>query len=94
MPWPPVHRARNLHVVPERRPEGGRGVVERARAVAGPAAVGAPGEAVGAEAGAGALNVLYGSADGLQPSPDIFFQGSGGLGGTAEAFDFFGAALE
>ena len=28
-------------------------------------AVGAPGEAVGAVAGAGALNVLYGSANGL-----------------------------
>lgn len=56
-------------------------------------AVGAPGEAVGAEAGAGALNVLYGSADGLQPSADIFFQGSGGVPGTAEHDDAFGAAV-
>jgi hypothetical protein len=56
-------------------------------------AVGAPGEAVGALAGAGALNVLYGSADGLQPSPDLFFQGSGGVPGTAERDDAFGAAL-
>src|SRR6266511_1806667 len=56
-------------------------------------AVGAPGEAVGAEAGAGALNVLYGSADGLQPSADIFFQGSSGVPGTAEQDDAFGAAV-
>jgi hypothetical protein len=56
-------------------------------------AVGAPGEAVGALTGAGALNVLYGSANGLQPSPDIFFQGSGGVAGTAEPDDAFGAAL-
>ncbi len=56
-------------------------------------AVGAPGEAVGAEAGAGALNVLYGSADGLQPSADIFFQGSSGVPGTAEHDDAFGAAV-
>jgi hypothetical protein len=56
-------------------------------------AVGAPGEAIGALAGAGALNVLYGSADGLQPSADIFFQGSGGVPGTAERDDAFGAAV-
>jgi FG-GAP repeat len=56
-------------------------------------AVGAPGEGVGAQAGAGALNVLYGSANGLQPSLDIFFQGSGGVPGTAERDDAFGAAL-
>jgi hypothetical protein len=56
-------------------------------------AVGAPGEDVGAQAGAGALNVLYGSAAGLQTSPDVFFQGSGGVPGTAEDDDAFGAAL-
>jgi hypothetical protein len=56
-------------------------------------AVGAPGEGVGDQAGAGALNVLYGSADGLQPSSDVFFQGSGGVPGTAEHDDAFGAAL-
>src|SRR6266540_1796238 len=130
MPWPPVHRARNLHSVPERRPEGGRGVVEMRRAAfvvammvatlmvsaspgwsaPGPSraqqaeqvdfngdgfadlAVGAPGEAVGSLTGAGALNVLLGSADGLQPSPVVFFQG-GGVGGTAERDDAFGAAV-
>ncbi len=55
-------------------------------------AVGAPGEAVGSLTGAGALNVLLGSADGLQPSPVVFFQG-GGVGGTAERDDAFGAAV-
>jgi hypothetical protein len=56
-------------------------------------AVGAPGEAVGSLVGAGALNVLNGSAAGLQPSADIFFQGSGGVAGTAEHDDAFGAAV-
>ena len=56
-------------------------------------AVGAPGEAVGGSAGAGAVNVLYGSADGLVPGADLFFQGSGGVGGTAERDDGFGAAV-
>ena len=56
-------------------------------------AVGAPGEAVGSLVGAGALNVLNGSATGLQPSADVFFQGSGGVAGTAEHDDGFGAAV-
>jgi hypothetical protein len=56
-------------------------------------AVGAPLEDVGGAADAGALNVLYGSATGLEPSPDVFFQGSGGVGGSLEAGDQFGAAL-
>jgi FG-GAP repeat len=57
-------------------------------------AVGAPGEAIGSLSGAGAVNVLYGSAAGLVPSAIVFTQGSGGLGGVAEAFDLFGFALE
>jgi hypothetical protein len=56
-------------------------------------AVGAPGEDVGAAADAGALNVLYGSASGLEPSTDVFFQGSGGVGGSLEDDDGFGAAV-
>src|SRR5215218_7101974 len=56
-------------------------------------AVGAPSEAVGSVAGAGAVNVLYGSGDGLMPSPEIFFQGSGGVGGTLDAGDAFGVAI-
>jgi FG-GAP repeat len=56
-------------------------------------AVGAPSEAIGSLSGAGAVNVLYGSADGLVPSSDVFFQGSGGVGGTAGGNEAFGAAL-
>jgi FG-GAP repeat len=55
-------------------------------------AVGAPGEAIGRLSGAGAVNVIYGSADGLVPGADVFIQGSGGVGGTAEPGDGFGAA--
>src|SRR5829696_7009364 len=56
-------------------------------------AVGAPGEDIGAVTDAGALNVLYGSASGLEPSLDVFFQGSGGVGGSLEAGDRFGSAV-
>jgi hypothetical protein len=56
-------------------------------------AVGAPGEDVGGAVDAGALNVLYGSASGLEPSPDVFFQGSGGVGGSLEDGDRFGSAV-
>jgi hypothetical protein len=56
-------------------------------------AVGAPGEGVGGAAGAGALNVLYGSATGLEPSADVFTQGSGGVDGAAEQDDSFGGAV-
>ncbi len=56
-------------------------------------AVGAPGRRSAAPSGAGAVNVLYGSADGLVPSADVFFQGSGGVGGTAESGDGFGVAV-
>jgi hypothetical protein len=56
-------------------------------------AVGAPGEDVGAAGDAGAVNVLYGSAGGLQPTADVFVQGSGGVGGAREDNDRFGAAV-
>ena len=52
-------------------------------------AVGAPGEG----GGAGAVNVLYGSAGGLQASGDVFTQDSAGVEGSAESGDEFGAAL-
>jgi FG-GAP repeat len=56
-------------------------------------AVGALNEAVGSVQGAGAVNVLLGSADGLVPSPAIFFQGGGGVGGSLDDGDAFGAAV-
>ena len=56
-------------------------------------AVGAPGEGIGAAFAAGAVNVLYGSAAGLQPSTDVFYQGPGGAGGVPERDDRFGAAV-
>jgi hypothetical protein len=56
-------------------------------------AVGAPGEGIGAAFAAGAVNVLYGSATGLQPSPDVFYQGPGGAGGVPEGHDRFGSAV-
>jgi len=55
--------------------------------------IGAPGEDVGGAADAGALNVLYSSASGLEASPDVFFQGSGGVGGSLEDGDRFGSAV-
>jgi hypothetical protein len=56
-------------------------------------AVGAPGEDIGAATGAGALNVLYGSAAGLEPSTDVFYQGAGGAGGSLEDDDRLGSAV-
>jgi hypothetical protein len=57
-------------------------------------AVGAVGEDVGAIQDAGAVNVLYGSPARLTTTGNQqFFQGSGGLVGTAEEGDFAGAAL-
>jgi hypothetical protein len=55
--------------------------------------VGAPLEDVGGATDAGALNVLYGSASGLEASLDVFFQGSGGVGGSLEDGDQFGSAV-
>ena len=57
-------------------------------------AVGAPGEAVGAIANGGAVNVLYGSASKLTGvGSQLFTQDSPGVGSAAEAFDFFGTML-
>src|SRR5918993_626841 len=64
-----------------------------AAAAAADPALGARGEDVGAAGDAGAVNVLYGSAGGLQPTADVFVQGSGGVGGAREDNDRFGAAV-
>jgi hypothetical protein len=57
-------------------------------------AVGAPTEAIGNLQGAGAVNVLYGSAGGVTGSgSQLLSQGAGGAAGRAEAGDSFGASL-
>ena len=57
-------------------------------------AVGAPVEFVGSIPGAGAVNVLYGTAAGLTGSgSQLFTQNSAGVGSTAESDDAFGQAL-
>jgi hypothetical protein len=57
-------------------------------------AVGVPGESVGSIQGAGAVNVLYGSASKLTGiGSQLFTQDSPGVGGVAEQGDAFGAAL-
>ena len=59
----------------------------------GDLAVGVPGEDVGGDGDAGAVAVLYGSADGLASDGRVLVQGAGGLPGASEASDRFGAAL-
>lgn len=59
-------------------------------------AIGVPREDLGIIApvvDAGAVNVIYGRSSGLSTLNDIWFEGSGGVGGSAEAGDHFGAAL-
>jgi hypothetical protein len=57
-------------------------------------AVGVPGEDIGAIPDAGAIDVLYGSASGLTGTgSQAFWQGAGGIAGTAERFDNFGWTL-
>jgi hypothetical protein len=56
--------------------------------------VGVPGEDIGADSNAGAVNVLYGSAAGLSGDNDDFWhQDLATLTGNAEPADRFGAAL-
>jgi hypothetical protein len=59
----------------------------------GDLAVGVPGEGVGSVAGAGAVAVLHGSADGLASDGRVLTQGAGGVPGVSERSDGFGAAL-
>jgi hypothetical protein len=57
-------------------------------------AVGAPLENVGSVEGAGAVNVLYGSAGGLTGAgSQVFTQNTPGVGSSAERSDVFGLAL-
>ena len=57
-------------------------------------AVGVPGEGVGTAQGAGAVNVLYGSASLLTVTgSQVFTQDSPGIGGTAEQGDDFAGSL-
>jgi FG-GAP repeat len=57
-------------------------------------AVGVPGEDIGSAFEAGAVNVLYGGAAGLNGSgSQTFTQNTSGVGSTAEAFDGFGSSL-
>jgi hypothetical protein len=61
---------------------------------AGDLAVGAPYDTVGGRAGAGAVNVIYGSDTGLREDPDeLWTQRTGGIRGAPEEADLFGAAL-
>src|SRR3712207_2310794 len=57
-------------------------------------ALGAPGEAVGRAREAGAVQVVYGSSDGLTLNrKQLVLQGSAGVPDTSEAGDRFGAAV-
>ena len=57
-------------------------------------AVGVPLEDIAGRENAGAVNVLYGAAGGLSGiGSQVFWQGPGGVAGTLEAFDWFGAAV-
>jgi hypothetical protein len=57
-------------------------------------AVGTPGEDVGTISNAGAVNVLYGSEDGLSASSDqLWYQDVTGVVDTCEASDAFGSAV-
>jgi hypothetical protein len=57
-------------------------------------AIGAPGEAIGVLAGAGAVNVLYGGPGGLTDVGDqIWWEGENGLAGEVGTKQYFGGAL-
>ncbi len=57
-------------------------------------AIGVPGESVGTEDLAGAVNVIYGGANGLTATGDqLWTQNSESIDGEAEAIDLFGHAL-
>ncbi len=57
-------------------------------------AIGVPGEDIGNIASAGAVNILYGTNNGLTVTGDqIWHQDIDGVEGGSEAFDNFGASL-
>jgi len=58
------------------------------------AAIGVPGEDIKKVSDAGATNVIYGSATGLDdPGNQVWDQDTSGIGGTAEAGDIFGVSV-
>jgi hypothetical protein len=60
----------------------------------GDLAIGAPGDGVGAVAGAGIVNVIYGTSSGLSLSVgEMWHQDVAGMQGTAQHHDRFGSAL-
>lgn len=60
----------------------------------GDLAIGVPNEAIGSEFQAGAVHVLYGTADGLSDvGNELFNQGSPHVPGIAQAGDLFGSSL-
>ena len=60
----------------------------------GDLAIGGPGEAFGSNAGAGAVNVIYGSATGLTSAANqLWHQNSAGIADGPDAGDAFAAAL-
>jgi hypothetical protein len=79
--------------VPERAPESQAALADVNGDGFDDLAVGTPDEDVGTRLDAGVVNALYGSADGLEPSGDLFMQGSGGVAGSLEDGDRFGAAI-
>jgi hypothetical protein len=56
-------------------------------------AVGAPGETINGAAGAGAVQIVYGTAAGLIAANTQFFHQGGAVGDTPEQGDGFGASL-
>ena len=57
-------------------------------------AVGVPTEDIGGGVDAGAVNLVYGSASGLSNNGNqVWYQGTAGVGGTAEESDQFGRAV-
>ena len=54
-------------------------------------AVGAPGETVGGARGAGAVTIVWGAQ--FFEQERLLYQGHGGIGGTPEPGDAFGAAV-
>ncbi|HEY3682806.1 MAG TPA: FG-GAP repeat protein [Streptosporangiaceae bacterium] len=56
-------------------------------------AIGSPGEAIGTDANAGSVTVIYGSATGLSDRSTVFNQGTGGVPGSVAADHYFGSAV-
>ena len=59
----------------------------------GDLSVGVPREAIGSNSDAGVVHIIYGAAGGLSTVDDMYYQGNGGVNGSAESFDRFGDEL-